>query len=89
MTPFVKRVEEYAAYGSVVQILCQRPTTYTEYRKALSVATVNELETALKILKEFPKINGASRKRIEDRLTNIKEQNSGNSWRVEYENCEI
>lgn len=57
-TPFVKRVYEHATEGSIVEILCRYPTNYKEYKHALRTAAKNELETALAILKEFPRING-------------------------------
>ena len=69
MTPFVRKVEEYAKDGSVIHILCRYPTSYAEYKKALKEASVDELNTALHILKEFPKINGSSRKRILEKLS--------------------
>ena len=64
MTPFVRRVHENAEEGSVVAILCRYPTCYREYKDALRKATVEELKTALRVLQEFSKINGPSRKLI-------------------------
>ena len=75
MTPFVKRVKEYAEEGSIIQILCQYPTSYKEYKRALSNATETELQTALNILEEFPKINGPSRKRIHEKLLKNNQSN--------------
>lgn len=72
MTPFVRKIKEYAKEGSIVQVLCQYPTCYREYKKALNDATIEELKTALLILREFPKINGPSRKLIEQRLSQPK-----------------
>lgn len=71
MTPFVKRVYEQAAEGSIVEILCRYPTSYKEYKAALRDATAEELETAAAILKDFPRINGASRKLIQEKMSNI------------------